>query len=149
MFVAVVRGSIVAAFASDEHSVHDSTYCLNRVCTPSLCVFFVAQKQMMKGRYNIHRQTATQSRAIHSKFKGQVDFKGGAYGILKGAMMRDLEMEGGGTERSDESSELQQMRTEIDLLERKNKAREHELDLMEREQALRAKTGGALQSQVK
>lgn len=102
---------------------------------------------MMKGRYNIHRQAATQSRATHAKYKGQVDFKGGAYGILKGAMERDLEVEGGGTE-SDESRELQQMRLRIELLERENRAKERALDLVKREQEMRAKTGGAPQSQV-
>ena len=76
---------------------------------------------------------------ILAKFKGQVDFKGGAYGILKGAMERDLAMEGGGTESSDESRKMQQMMQQmqqrIDLLERENRAKEHALDLAERKQA--------------
>lgn len=111
----------------------------------------------MQGRYNIHRQAATQSRAIHAKYKGQVDFTGGAYGILEGAMKRDLEMEG-----SDKSRELQQMKLRIESLEsenrvreraaqkteRENKARDAAIQIAEREQALKAKTGVTLQSQV-
>lgn len=62
-------------------------------------------------------------------------------------MERDLEVEGGGTE-SDESRELQQMRLRIELLEKENRAKERALDLVKREQEMRAKTGGAPQSQV-
>lgn len=113
----------------------------------------------MQTRYNVHRAATTQSRAIHGKYKGQVDFKGGAYGILKGAVARQLELDecveersaGGGAHEEGGGTELHRRQCAVELTERENKAREHAVQIMQREnkarehaQALKAKSGGAL-----
>lgn len=114
---------------------------------------------MIRTRYNVHQAATTQSRAIHSKYKGRVDFKGGAYGILKAAVERELEMERGvgGTSTGllQPDQDLQRRQRAVELKERELQAKEREielkkreLDMVEREQALKAKTGVALHSQV-
>ncbi|CAM9998227.1 unnamed protein product, partial [Hapterophycus canaliculatus] len=116
----------------------------------------------MRKQYDIHRAARPLDRGIHEKYKGVVDFCGGAYGILKGAVQRERGMAGGGTassagagvkegadtdlQRRQRAVELKER--ELQLMERELEAKKREMKILEREQALKAKTSGALQSQV-
>ena len=123
----------------------------------------------MQKQYDIHRAARPHDQGTHEKYKGAVDFCGGAYGILKGAVQRGREMTEGGTASSAgagvEEGTGKELR-DIEIRERKARVSALELDNMEREQALKAiiggtggsatgeqalkgKTGGAHQSQVR
>ena len=153
----------------------------------------------MQKQYDIHRAARPHDQGTHEKYKGAVDFCGGAYGILKGAVQREREMTEGGTassagagvkeggtassagagvkeassagagvkegssagagvkegtgkELQPEDSDRRRKLQDIEIRERAARLVTLELDNMEREQALqalKAKTGGAHQSQVR
>ena len=136
----------------------------------------------MRKQYDIHRAARPLDQGIHEKYKGAVDFCGGAYGILKGAVKRERDMTEGGTASSAgagvkeggtassagagvEEGNGKELR-DIENREREARLVALQLDNMEREQALKAiiggtggsatdehalkaKTGGAHQSQVR
>lgn len=99
-----------------------------------------------------------QTRRTQLRYKGTVDFSGGAYGILKGLVEREIEIEGGIEERSvgvatnegggtgfhQPDNDLQQRWRELELLERENKVREHVVRIAESE----SKVDSTLQIQV-
>ncbi|CAM9122195.1 unnamed protein product [Ectocarpus sp. 12 AP-2014] len=121
---------------------------------------FLSSEKMMATKYNAHRAVTKQTRRFQLRYKGEVDFSGGAYGILKGAVKREIEMERGEKERSVEEGtgegggqlkereqavrEREQAVKEREhaVREREQAVREHEKAVREREQAPKAKTGG-------
>lgn len=113
----------------------------------------------MRKQYDIHRAARPLDRGIHEKYKGAVDFCGGAYGILKGAVQREREMRECGKASSagagvNERTSAELLR-DLELLTRQLAAQGVVVDMTDRtstpvepEQAPNAPTGGALQSQV-
>lgn len=109
----------------------------------------------MQKAYDVHWAVARQSRRTELHYKGVVDFSGGAYGILKAAVERELAMERGaegtGTGSIQPDMDLQRRQLAVELKEMKERELElkkREQVVLEREQALKAKPSGALQSQV-
>ena len=100
----------------------------------------------MQKAYDIHRAVARQSRRTELHYKGVVDFSGGAYGILKAAVERELAMErsaertGTGSIPPDIAEERRQLAKE------REEMKEFELKLKKFEQVLVERE--ALQSQV-
>lgn len=107
----------------------------------------------MQKRYNVHRATVKHSsNATHNKYRGVIDFCGGAYGILKGAVKRALEMagcgmessveaganEGTGKELQPEDSDMRRRLQAVEIEERELRAMALELDLMKRRQQLQS-----------
>ncbi|CAM9413830.1 unnamed protein product [Pylaiella littoralis] len=116
---------------------------------------FLSSEKMMATKYNPHRAMTKQTRCFQLRYKGEVDFSGGAYGILEGAVEREIEMEGGDKEKSCnvQLKEREQAVREREqavkereqaVREREQAVRERELGLREREMALKANTGGAV-----
>eukprot|EP00903_Cladosiphon_okamuranus_P011968 g11240.t1 len=112
----------------------------------------------MRKQYDIHRAARPLDRAVHEKYKGVVDFCGGAYGILKGAVQRERAMEEGSSagagvkegagvvsrmQRQPELKERELNDREMKLVQREMAVSKRELDAREREQALKANIGGA------
>lgn len=98
----------------------------------------------MRKQYDIHRAARPLDRAVHEKYKGVVDFCGGAYGILKGAVQREsATRESGGGELRDAVGKREKA-----VGEREQAVKEREEALREREKALNARSSEALQSQV-
>ena len=94
----------------------------------------------MRKQYDIHRAARPHDQGTHEKYKGAVDFCGGAYGILKGAVQREREMAGGGTASSagagvKEGTGTGLLQPDMDLQRRQRavELKERELQLMERE----------------
>eukprot|EP00903_Cladosiphon_okamuranus_P019547 g17978.t1 len=86
----------------------------------------------MRKQYDIHRAARPLDRGIHEKYKGVVDFCGGAYGILKGAVQRERAMrESGGGELRDAVGEREKA-----VKEREKAVGEREQAVGEREQAV-------------
>lgn len=108
----------------------------------------------MQKQYDIHRAARPHDQGTHEKYKGAVDFCGGAYGILKEAVRRERDMARGGTACSagagggnEGGIDLQRRRLELEMLERENKARAEAVQITEREKTAAVATQ-ALQSQV-
>lgn len=122
-------------------------------------VFFSSPKtQIMQKNYDVHRAVSRQSRRAELHYKGVIDFSGGAYGILKAAVEREREMEGGlegmgagagegagagakegtGKELQPEDSDTRRRLQDIEIKERELRELELELDLMERRQKLQS-----------
>lgn len=96
----------------------------------------------MRKQYDIHRAARPLDRGIHEKYKGAVDFCGGAYGILQGAVQREREMTGGDKPSSAGAGVKEgtgvDAQLELDLKARRLELEKLELDLMERRQQLQS-----------
>lgn len=88
----------------------------------------------MRKQYDIHRAARPLDRGIHEKYKGAVDFCGGAYGILKGAVQREREMGEGG--KASSAGAVVNERTGAELrMQRDLELKDRELELLRRELA--------------
>lgn len=116
--------------------------------------FCESQAQIMQKNYDVHRAVTRQSRRMELHYKGVIDFGGGAYGILKVAVEREIEMEGGiegtGTGLLLLGGDLQRRQRAVELKDRGLQQMEREVGIMERmqavrerEMALKTNTGGA------